>query len=409
VLLRQGANPNARDARSQTPLILAARYSGDPATLRALLGAKGADLQAKDARGRTALDLLQWRRNTSMVALLKARGATGSARLQPVSQQAAIQRGLGMIQLSTATFQKKVQCMSCHHQGLGLMATGLARERGFPIDRKLEAEQEKRAVQDFEASAPLLQQILQAPEMAKMIPSAEIGDLTPSAAYPLAGVAAHGKPADPAIAAMAVILGRLQFPDGHWQFGMPRVPIQSSYFTMTALSIRAMQAYAPKEYAGEMAERLRKSQGWLVSTPTRTSEDRASKLLALNWAGAPAADRAKAAAELLADQKPDGGWSQLPTLRSDAYATGLALYALNQGGDVPVTAAAYRQGVSYLLRTQDEDGSWYVNKRAIPANNYMDAGFPHGESQYASYGATAWATMALILAERPAAAAQARR
>ena len=51
-----------------------------------------------------------------------------------------------------------------------------------------------------------------------------------------------------------------------------------------------------------------------------------------------------------------------------------------------------------MLRTQDEDGSWFVNKRAIPANNYFNAGFPHGESQYASFNGTCWATMALLQA-----------
>ena len=77
---------------------------------------------------------------------------------------------------------------------------------------------------------------------------------------------------------------------------------------------------------------------------------------------------------------------------------------------MPVTHEAYRRGVNFLLRTQDEDGSWYVSKRAMPANNYLDAGFPHGESQYISYGATAWATMALMLAtEPPARARQAQR
>jgi hypothetical protein len=51
---------------------------------------------------------------------------------------------------------------------------------------------------------------------------------------------------------------------------------------------------------------------------------------------------------------------------------------------------------------QDEDGSWYVNKRAIPANNYLDVGFPHGESQYILYTATCWAVMALAQTEEPA-------
>ena len=46
----------------------------------------------------------------------------------------------------------------------------------------------------------------------------------------------------------------------------------------------------------------------------------------------------------------------------------------------------------------EDDGSWFVNKRAVYANNYFDTGFPHGESQYISYGATCWSTMALMFA-----------
>ncbi len=61
----------------------------------------------------------------------------------------------------------------------------------------------------------------------------------------------------------------------------------------------------------------------------------------------------------------------------------------------------YQRGVRFLLRTQEADGSWFVNKRAIPLNNYFDTGFPHGQSQYASFNATCWATMALLPATIP--------
>ena len=79
----------------------------------------------------------------------------------------------------------------------------------------------------------------------------------------------------------------------------------------------------------------------------------------------------------------------------------MALYALKMSG-VESSDAAFQRGVRFLLRTQDEDGSWYVNKRAIPANSYFDAGFPHGESQYISFAATCWAVMALMEASAPA-------
>src|SRR5262249_2819580 len=146
----------------------------------------------------------------------------------------------------------------------------------------------------------------------------------------------------------------------------------------------------------ETAKRLARAKAWLASAPAETMEDKASRLLGLKWAGASLTERRKAAEELRAAQRPDGGWSQLDTLASDAYATGQALCALHDAGDLAVSDPIYQHGVRFLLQTQDEDGSWSINKRAIPANNYFDAGFPHGQSQYASFGATCWAMMALM-------------
>lgn len=57
---------------------------------------------------------------------------------------------------------------------------------------------------------------------------------------------------------------------------------------------------------------------------------------------------------------------------------------------------AYERGVAYLLRTQQEDGSWLVQSRAFPFQPYMESGFPHGHNQWISSAATAWATMAIL-------------
>lgn len=189
--------------------------------------------------------------------------------------------------------------------------------------------------------------------------------------------------------------------------------MQSSHFATTALAVRLLDAYMPADRAQERADRIRAARVWLRATPARDGEDRAYRLLGLKWAGASPGEIARAAADIKAAQRPDGGWAQRggrsvgrdggdgAFARSDAYATGQALYALHLGGGLPTDSAVYRRGVDFLLRTRDDDGSWLVTKRAIPANNYLDAGFPHGESQYASYGATAWATMALMLAAGP--------
>ena len=112
------------------------------------------------------------------------------------------------------------------------------------------------------------------------------------------------------------------------------------------------------------------------------------------WAGASASSIDRAAKRVLALQRQDGGWAQTPYLKSDAYATGTALFALKESGG-GAADAAYRKGVAYLLSTQAEDGSWFVASRAPKFQPYFDGGFPYGHDQWISAAATAWATTAL--------------
>ena len=87
-------------------------------------------------------------------------------------------------------------------------------------------------------------------------------------------------------------------------------------------------------------------------------------------------------------------------LKSDAYATGLALYALHETGQLAESDPAYKRGVDYLLKTQFEDGSWYVRSRAPKFQPYFQSGFPHDHDQWISAMATAYAVMALAPAAR---------
>ena len=100
-------------------------------------------------------------------------------------------------------------------------------------------------------------------------------------------------------------------------------------------------------------------------------------------------------------QRADGGWSQLPHIESDAYATGQVLYALNTAGGMSATDPVYQKGVDYLLRTQAADGTWHVKSRAIWLQPYFESGFPYGKDQFISTAGTAWAAMALAAAQPP--------
>jgi hypothetical protein len=78
----------------------------------------------------------------------------------------------------------------------------------------------------------------------------------------------------------------------------------------------------------------------------------------------------------------------------DAYATGQTLHALHVSG-MPATDPVYRRGADFLLRTQLEDGTWFVRSRAFGFQPFAEFGFPHGRSQFISAAATSWAVMAL--------------
>jgi mono/diheme cytochrome c family protein len=72
---------------------------------------------------------------------------------------------------------------------------------------------------------------------------------------------------------------------------------------------------------------------------------------------------------------------------------------LNTVGGVAVSDPAFQMGLRFLLRTQFEDGSWYVRSRAWPFQPHFESEFPHGKDQWISAGGTAWATMALLLTQ----------
>ncbi len=118
--------------------------------------------------------------------------------------------------------------------------------------------------------------------------------------------------------------------------------------------------------------------------------------MGLGWAGADAAALRKAGDSLTKDQRADGGWAQLAGLGSDAYATGLALRAMKESGLAKHFSGAYEKGVAFLLRTQLDDGSWYVRSRAVKLQPYFQSGFPHDHEQWISYVATANATVGLL-------------
>jgi N-acyl-D-amino-acid deacylase len=124
------------------------------------------------------------------------------------------------------------------------------------------------------------------------------------------------------------------------------------------------------------------------------------QLLGLTWAGEPANHLQSLASQLLSHQAGDGGWAQLPSGSSDAYATGQTVYALHVGAGVALKNPALDRARRYLLQTQLEDGTWYVRRRAFPFQpTNIQSGFPHGKDGWISATGTSWAVLALSLSD----------
>jgi squalene cyclase len=208
----------------------------------------------------------------------------------------------------------------------------------------------------------------------------------------------EGFPSNESTDASARYLKIRQAEDGRWKIRAHRPPLEFSAISLTAVTMRVLQAYAPPAQRDQYAKSIAAGAGWLAAAQPRDTEESTFKVLGLVWANSSPQAIAQPAAALAKLQRPDGGWSQLPTLPSDAYATGQALVALQEAG-MKATDSVYESGVRFLLRTQLADGSWFVKSRVESFQPYFESGFPHGHDQWISAAGTSWAIAALALTQ----------
>jgi ankyrin repeat protein len=398
MLLDAGADVNAVDRQGRSMLMRTAASDTVPPALVQRLLSSGADVHATGRNGETALGFASPRGNTPTRALLTAAagrtttaaspGATPSttAPSAAATPREAVVRALPILQQTGVTFRRKAGCVSCHNNTLTARVTTEASRAGIRIDDAV-------ARSEVQGIARFLETWRERALQGLGIP----GDAD-TVSYIMIGLADEQHPADPATDAMARFIKRRQLADGSWRPVAHRPPIESTSITVTALSLRALQLYAPAPMRSAYQDAAKAGGRWLAAQTPNNTEERASQLLGMKWAGQDAERVDLATRALIADQRPDGGWSQLPTLESDAYATGQALVAMHDAGGMPTTDPAYQRGVAFLLRTQHADGTWHVASRALAIQPLFDIGFPHGGDSWISAAGSNWATTALALA-----------
>ena len=168
--------------------------------------------------------------------------------------------------------------------------------------------------------------------------------------------------------------------------------------TLAALAVGVAPGdYAKSEAATKGLMQIRK---WLRANPPQNRHHDAMVLWVSTYLEGfmTKKERQDTIAELLQEQRPDGGWNSARLgywkrhkdettgqdyKTSDGYATGFVIYVLRRAG-VPANDPAIEKGVAWLKSNQRESGRWFA--RSLFKDN----------KHYLSHAGTAFAVMALV-------------
>ncbi len=306
--------------------------------------------------------------------------------------QEAVAKALPLLQKGAVGHRENRTCFGCHNQTFPIMALTTARSRGLAIDEE-ELKEQLQFIADFLDG-----------NRANYRKGRGQGGQVDTAGYALWTLEMGGWKPDKTTNAVAEYLLLFNKDVDHWRTGANRPPSEASRLTTTYVALRGLQAFGTAEQKERIEKRFQTVRGWLAKAPVKDTEDRVFRLWAMKRAGFDADEVKKAAEALLKTQHADGGWAQLDSMESDAYATGSALTVLHEAGGLATDDPRYQRGISFLLKSQKPDGSWYVRSRSRPFQTYFETGFPHGKDQFISSAASGWATTALALALPPKAA-----
>jgi hypothetical protein len=283
---------------------------------------------------------------------------------EPVER--AVNRAVGYLQAESGNWLKTRKCAACHHAGMPLWALGEADRQGYAIDKKFFSE-------TIEATLGSPDKLI----ASKLVP----GPKDPPDPRPLGRGLNMGLPfiavagrTSPALSpgqkqALSWITGEIvkkQMKDGSWEFFLSRPPINETQLTDTAWILMALQGASAADESKAAHAALEKGSAWLsTSKLPETYETKVLKLLLAIRGGKSADELRPAIDELLAQQQPDGGWRQMPEMKSDAFATGQTLYVLALAG-CTAERPEIKRAIAFLVGTQKPDGSWPMTSHASP-------------------------------------------
>jgi N-acyl-D-amino-acid deacylase len=320
-----------------------------------------------------------------LIAVVSTASAEAKNPASPASGEAAISttsnpsvrnaatRAVRLIERTSANFLTTRACFTCHTQTLSAMVLRDARKVGFEIDEANFKRQCERALEDLTSTR------------------------VDAKGYALWALDIGQHPPDDKTEAIVEYVLNFQKELGTWKPTVDRPPAEASHFTTNYVALRGLNRYGTAKQREAIAVRATAVRQWLESADAADTEDQVFRLRLAYELKLPSEKVDRFVQKLLNEQDIDGGWGQKRGLKSDAYATGSVLVALHDAGGLSRQNSAWLRGLDYLLRNQKPDGSWHVESRVKPLQEYFESGFPHGKDQFISAFATGWATEALLI------------
>ncbi len=301
------------------------------------------------------------------------------------SEEQEINKSLTLLRAAARGHIEKKSCFGCHNQAFPMLAFSQANKRNLNIPKE-----------EIKAQADFTLEFLKK-NQEKYSEGKGTGGEADTAGYALLTLELAGIQPNETTDAVVTYFLKHQMANGYWKVTSNRPPSEASHFTTNYLALRSLRVWGNSKLKNEIEERTKKSAAWIFETAPKTNEDQVFQLLAFSELKADKAIIEKSARKLIANQKADGGWSQLEGMDSDPYATGTALVSLHLVGILSNKDKIFQDGIKYLIKTRKEDGSWFVKSRSKPFQTYYESGFPHGKDQFISVAASGWATTALLL------------
>lgn len=294
--------------------------------------------------------------------------------------RATIERSLPFVQAEGQEWIDEKKCVTCHQVPFMVWSLNAAADRGIMLD------EQKRA--DCSSWALDWQHLATKEDLEKGEEQTLARHNDPVAQLLLGRSMKERDGSAVWVKLFAERLAAGQQEDGSWKAGgqLPgqKRPERETHEVTTMWSLVALRSYGPQDES--LRERFAKARSWLGSeTKGQSTEWWVVKLLLERGSGnVTEADRCREV--LLNQQRDDGGWGWLTAAESDAFGTGLAIYALARDGLSPDHPAIGRAR-QFLVETQQQAGSWPVKGTKKAKAKQIEA--------TATYWGTCWAVIGL--------------